>query len=241
MSNIPTPHIECDNKDLIADTVLMPGDPSRAKFVADNFLEDVILFNTVRGNLGYTGYYKNKKVSVLSSGMGMPSISIYAYELYKFFDVKNIIRIGSCGSYVKDYNIYDVILVNRAYTDSNFSECYCNEKTCYSYPSKELNQKLLESALKLDQKLILETIHSSDVFYHLNEDYQEKVLNMGAVAVEMEAFALFKIAEILNKNASALLTISDSFVSGEKMSSKDRETKFNNMILVALNSLLLEK
>ncbi len=237
MSNIPTPHIECANKDLIAKTVLMPGDPQRAKFVADNFLENVVMFNSVRGNLGYTGYYKGHKVSVLSSGMGMPSISIYAYELYNFYDVENIIRIGSCGSYVDELKLFDVILVDKAYTDSNFSECYCNEKTNFSYPSKELNEKLKESAKHINENVVLKTIHSSDVFYHLTEDYQEEVLKNGAVAVEMEAFALFKIAEVLNKNASALLTVSDSFTSHAKMDSKDRETKFNTMILIALNSL----
>ncbi len=237
MSNIPTPHIECANKDEIAKTVLMPGDPKRAEFVAYNFLENVQKFNSIRGNLGYTGYYKNHKVSVLSSGMGMPSIAIYAYELYKFYDVENIIRIGSCGSYVDDLHLFDVILCDSAYTDSNFSECYCNHKNNFSYPSKTLNKKILESAKKINESLYQKTVHSSDVFYHESEDYQEEVLENGAVCVEMETFALFKIAEILGKNASSLLTVTDSFTSHEKMDAKDRENKFSKMILIALNSL----
>ena len=124
MSNIPTPHIGCKDKNLIAKTVLMPGDPLRAKYIADNFLEDVIEFNHVRNMFGYTGYYKGKKISVMGSGMGMPSISIYAYELYKFYDVENIIRIGTCGAYTEDLKIFDTILVEKAYTDSNYASLF---------------------------------------------------------------------------------------------------------------------
>lgn len=236
MSNIPTPHIGCKDKNLIAKTVLMPGDPLRAKYIADNFLEDVIEFNHVRNMFGYTGYYKGKKISVMGSGMGMPSISIYAYELYKFYDVENIIRIGTCGAYTEDLKIFDTILVEKAYTDSNYASLFNLEDTHFKYPSASLNEKIKESAAELNIKLKDCVIHSSDLFYRMNDDYLKEVKSNGCKAVEMESFALFAISKSLNKKAACILSVSDSFVSKDIVLAEDRETKFNDMIRIALNT-----
>ncbi|MGM9971571.1 MAG: purine-nucleoside phosphorylase [Anaeroplasmataceae bacterium] len=237
MSNIPTPHIECSDLTKIAKTVLMPGDPLRAKYIAENFLENVICFNTVRNVLGYTGYYKDKKVSVMASGMGMPSIGIYSYELYSFYGVENIIRIGSAGSYTPDLHIFDITLVSSAYTESSYGKVF-NDYSDTLCSSDELNNKIILAAKNNNIDLKLIKCHSSDNFYRMNDDYLSDIIDFhGCQVVEMESYALFANAKALNKHAACLLTISDSFVSNEAIDAKDREVGFNNMIKLALESI----
>jgi len=235
---IPTAHIELENKDLIAKTVLMPGDPLRAKFIADTFLTDVVQINHVRNMFGFTGTYKGKKVTVMGSGMGMPSIGIYSYELYKFYDVENIIRIGSCGAYNPELKLYDVLLAEKAYSESSYAKTMgvSNDEILTSDAS--LNKKIYEAGKSLNIKVIPATIHSSDVFYRLNsDDYKALVKTYGVDAVEMESFALFANAKACGKKAACLLTVSDSFATQEATTAKERQEAFTHMMEVALNSL----
>ncbi len=232
---IPTPHIEASDKNKIAKTVLMPGDPLRAKFIADNFLENPIKFNGVRNVLGYTGTYKGKKISVMASGMGMPSIGIYSYELYKFYDVENIIRIGSCGGYTDKVNLYDVILAKDVWSESSFAKVQSGYDSEIIDGSEDLNSKLISISKDLDIPMHIERIHSSDVFYRENfEEYKTIYKNHGCVAVEMEAFALFHNAKILGKNAACILTVSDNLETKEATSSDERQNAFTNMMKIAL-------
>ena len=233
-----TAHIEA-NKGEIAKVVLMPGDPLRAKFIADTFLENVKQFNTVRNMFGYTGTYKGKEVSVMGSGMGMPSIGIYSYELYTVYGVESIIRIGSAGSYSKDANIYDVVLADSAYSESSFAKVAFGFEDDVLKPSEDLNEELIASARKLDVPLVLGRIHSSDVFYRdTGVSYEELRENHGVVCVEMESFALFANARKLNKKAACLLTISDSFVTKEETSPEERQTAFTKMMEIALDTAI---
>lgn len=235
MDNIPTPHIEAKEKDKIAKIVLMPGDPLRAKYIAENYLTDVICFNSVRNILGYTGYYNGKRISVMASGMGMPSIGIYSYELFSFYDVDTIVRIGSSGSYDKNINVYDTIIVKDAYSDSSFAKIAFNDNSKIMKPSKIINNRLKKIANKLNIEYKYERIYSSDVFYGSDLNHWKDLRNnKGCMAVEMESFALFSNAKALGKNAACLLTISDSLVSGEKTTSLERERNLNNMIKIAL-------
>lgn len=234
-----TPHIEVKDKNLFAKTVLMPGDPLRAKFVAETYLTDVKLINTVRNMFAYTGYYKGKKVTVMGSGMGMPSIGIYSYELYKFYDVENIIRIGSCGSYTKDINVYDVIIVDKAYSESSYA------LTAFGYPedtldaSSELIERLNDSAKSLNYKVFNNSIHSSDVFYRAVGDVFKDVRDKhNCVGVEMESFALFANAKHLGKKAACILTVSDSLVTNEVTTSEERQKSFNKMMEIALDAAI---
>ena len=233
-----TPHNNAE-KGMIAGTVIMPGDPLRAKFIAETFLTEVKCFNEVRNMLGYTGLYNGKQVSVMGSGMGMPSIGIYSYELFTEYGVDNIIRIGSAGSYCEKAKIYDVVLVTESYSESSFAKTQNGYDKDRTYPSEKLNESLRESAKGLNIPLIEGCVHSSDVFYRAGDrDYFKKIHeNKGCLAVEMESFALFHNASVCNKNASCLLTISDSFVSGEVTTAKERQMSFTDMIMVALNSL----
>ncbi len=162
---IPTPHINLDNKSKIAKTVLMPGDPLRAKFIAETFLEDVEQFNDVRNMFGFTGTYKGEKVSVMGSGMGMPSIGIYAHELYSFYDVERIIRVGSAGAYTADLNLYDVVLAEAAWSESSFAKVMCHNENSIIKGTKTLNDSLKDCAQNNNIDLVVGTIHSSDVFY----------------------------------------------------------------------------
>lgn len=233
-----TAHIEA-NQGEIAKVVLMPGDPLRAKFIADTFLEDVTRFNAVRNMFGYTGTYKGKKVSVMGSGMGMPSIGIYSYELYTVYGVESIIRIGSAGSYSEDAKIYDVVLADSAFSESSFAEVAFGYKEDVLLPSKDLNDELIASAKKLEVPLNLGRIHSSDVFYRdTGVSYEELRENHGVVCVEMESFALFANAKKLDKKAACLLTISDSFVTKEVTSPEERQTAFTKMMEVALDTAI---
>lgn len=233
-----TPHNRAE-KGQIAKTVLMPGDPLRAKFIAETFLENPVLFNDVRGMYGYTGTYQGHPISVMGSGMGMPSIGIYSYELFTQYDVENIIRIGSAGSYSEKAKIYDVVLATGAYSESSFARVQSGFEGDITSPSPQLNDQLRASAEKLGIPLIEGVIHSSDVFYRDNPqqgpDYWQKLRDeKGCVAVEMESFALFHNAAVLGKRAACLLTISDSFVSHEVTSAQERQTSFTNMMKVAL-------
>jgi len=229
-----TPHIEAQDN-AIAKTVLMPGDPLRAKFIADTFLENVEKFNNVRNMFGYTGTYKGKRISVMGSGMGMASIGIYSYELYKFYNVENIVRIGSCGAYTKELNLYDVVLADKAWSESTYAQTQDGIKTDYTYPSEELNNKIEQVAKKLNIPVHKGIIHSSDVFYREDFNVFNSIREQyGCIAVEMESFALFHNAKVLGKNAACLLTVSDSLVTAEATSAEERQNAFTKMMDIAL-------
>lgn len=236
-----TPHNEA-NKGAFAKTVLMPGDPLRAKFIADTFLEDAKLVNNVRGVQGYTGTYKGTPVSVMASGMGMPAIGIYSYELYSEYDVENIIRVGSAGSYTDKAKVYDVVLASGAYSESTYAKTQSGFAGDMIAPSADLCQAIRASAKELNIPMIEGVIHSSDVFYRQPAKeagplYWERLRDeKGCVAVEMESFALFHNAGILGKNAACILTISDSFVSPEITTPEERQTSFTNMMKIALET-----
>lgn len=231
-----TPHINAKKED-IAKTVLMPGDPLRAKFIAEKFLDNVKLVNTVRNMFMFTGEYKGKKVTIAGSGMGQPSIGIYSYELFKFYDVENIVRIGSAGSYKKDLVLYEVVLAKDSYSDSKtYGQLVLDVDTHVQTPSEKLNEKLKESAKKLNINLNIGRIHSSDVFYN-SRPLEETIQATQADCVEMESYALFTNAKKLNKNAACLVTISDNLITHEETSSKEREKKFLKMVEIALGIL----
>ena len=233
-------HISAE-KDEIAEIVLMPGDPLRAKYIADNYLEDAVLFNSVRNMFGYTGTYKGKRISVMGSGMGMPSIGIYSYELYTFFDVDTIIRIGSAGAYTSDLKLHDTILGSHAWSESSYAKIQSGYNAHTIDSDKELNEKIILAAEKNNIELKVGGIHSSDVFYRelSFENYADVIVHEhGCKMVEMESFALFANAKVLNKKAACILTISDSFVTKEELSAEDREQGLKDMITLALESCL---
>lgn len=233
--SIPTPHIEVKEKGIIADTVLMPGDPLRAKFIAETFLENPVQFNNVRGMLGYTGTYKGRKISVMGSGMGMPSIGIYSYELFAFYDVKRIVRIGSCGAYTPELKLYDVLLCDDAWSESSYAATQGVSDADFLEADKELNDHVADIAAELDIPITRGRIHSSDVFYRKNfKDFENIRDNHGCMAVEMESFALFANAKATGKSATCLLTVSDSLVSGEVTTSEERQLAFTKMMEIAL-------
>lgn len=229
-----TPHIQA-TKGQIAKTVLMPGDPLRAKFIAETFLTDVKLVNTVRNMFMYTGKYNGKEISICGSGMGQPSIGIYSYELFKFFDVERIVRIGTAGSYKKDLKVYDVVLVTSAYSDSKaFARLAAGIDSHVITPSEELNIEIRKSAEKENTSLHEARVHSSDVFYSIRP-LEETLAETEADCVEMESAALFANAKILNKQAACLLTISDNLITHEVTSPEERQNAFTAMMKVALN------
>ncbi len=232
---IPTPHIELKDASLLADTVLMPGDPLRAKKIAETYLQDIVQINSIRGMLGFTGKYNDKKISVMGSGMGMPSIGIYSYELYAFYGVENIIRVGSCGSYSEDLNVYDVFLCTEAWSESSFAKVQSGYDKNIISASPILLDRLRDSAKKLNIPMQEGRIHSSDVFYRNNSDFRKISLESGAKAVEMESFALYANALTLNKNAACVVTVSDSFVTEEYTSAEERQNSFTKMMEIALN------
>lgn len=231
-----TPHIE-SKKEEIAKTVIMPGDPLRAKHIAENYLENYKLVNNVRGMLAYTGTYNGKEVTVMASGMGMPSIGIYSYELFNFYDVENIIRVGSCGAYTKEINLYDIILVEESYTDSSFAKVQNNSDYNSLNSNNELNELIKQKAKEKNINLITGKVHSTDVFY--NElDYKKLYEEKKCLVSEMESFALFHNAKISNKKATCVLTVSDNLETKEKISSEERQKSFNEMIKLVLDSVL---
>ena len=235
-----TPHIAAEMGDF-AKTVLMPGDPLRAQFIAETFLQDVRQVTSVRGMLGFTGTYEGRPISVMGSGMGMPSIGIYSYELYKFYGVENIVRIGSAGSYTDKARLFDVVLASGAVSESSYAKTQSGFEGHITFPSRELNEKLRASAAKQGIPLIEGNIHSSDVFYRQPSDakptYWEKLRDeQGCLCVEMESFALFANAQVLGRQAACLLTISDSFVSPELTTAEQRQKSFTDMMKVALGA-----
>lgn len=233
MSPIPTPHITAQAGDF-ARTVLMPGDPLRARFIAENFLTDAVLVNNVRGVQGYTGLYQGKRVSVMASGMGMPSMGIYSYELYNFYHVENIIRIGSAGMISPSLKVRDIVAGISCYTNSNFGHQFGFDgqlAPCCSY-------KLLDAAMKagaaLGQTPVAGAIYSSDCFYDDSEPLS-KLQKLSVLCVEMETAALYLNAARAGKNALALLTISDNPFTGEGLSAEERQNTFTRMMEIALS------
>ena len=232
-----TPHNEAKLED-IAKTVIMPGDPLRAKYIAETYLENPRLVTSVRNMFGYTGTYKGKEISVMASGMGMPSIGIYSYELYSQYGVETIIRVGSAGSYSADLDVYDVVLADSAYSESNFARVQNGCEDDVMYPSKETNDRLIAAAEKLGIPCKVARIHSSDVFYQdaNRGSYERYPQNYGAKCVEMESFALFHNANVLGKKAACILTISDSFVTKKEVSAEGRQNSFTAMMEIALEA-----
>ena len=234
---MPTIHIESKKED-IASVVLMPGDPKRSEYIANNFLKNVKLVNNVRGMTAFTGYYKNKLVTIFPSGMGNASMGIYSYELFTEYNVETIIRIGSCGSYRDELNLNDVILVTETYSDSSFAKVLDNYSNNTIKSNSEINTIIEQTSNEINMNIIKGIIYSSDVFYAKENNYQEKVTNYNVLGVEMETFALFNNARTLNKKASAIVTISDFLTNDKKLSSEEREKGLNKMITLALESSL---
>ena len=234
MATIPTPHINAP-EGAFARTVLMPGDPLRAKYIAEHYLEDAVLVNNVRGIQGYTGNYKGKRVSVMGSGMGMPSIGIYSYELFNFYDVENIIRVGTAGALTMKLQLRDVVAAMSAYTDSNYGAQFGFKGTMAPVCSYELLSAAMDAARALDVHMQPGPIFSSDAFYKQWEYTSTPVLQkLGVMCVEMETYALYLNAAAAGKNALTLLTISDSLVTGESLPAEDRQTSFTRMMEIAL-------
>lgn len=230
---IPTPHIAAKKGDF-AKTVLMPGDPLRAKFIAENFLSGAELVNNLRGVQGYTGYYKNKRVSVMASGMGQPSIGIYSYELFNFYDVENIIRVGSCGCFDKDLHVRDIILAMGACTNGNYAAQFALPGTFCPIADFGLLEKAVRECEKNGIRYKTGNVLSSDMFYDDANSGMRWTI-MGVLGVEMEAAALYMNAARAGKKALAVLSVSDSFVhTDENLSGEEREKSFTDMIKVAL-------
>ena len=228
-----TVHINALKED-ISNIVIMPGDPNRAKLISDKFLENSKLINNTRGMLGFTGYYKGKKITVMASGMGNPSMGIYSYELFKDYDVDYILRIGTCGAYTKDLNLFDLILVDKSYSNTSYGiNLGYNDNNISS--SEIINNAVKKYTRENNINIINSNIHCTDTFYE--KDYSE-FLKYNCMGVEMETFALFTNAKVLNKNASCILTVSDSLVTDEKLTSEEREKGVTKMIEVALESVL---
>ncbi|MFA5602428.1 MAG: purine-nucleoside phosphorylase [Bacilli bacterium] len=231
-----TAHISAKVED-VAETVLMPGDPLRAKFIAENFLDDYKLINDIRGMYGYTGFYKGKKVTVMASGMGIPSMGIYSYELFRFYNVKNIIRLGTCGAYIKELNLYDIILTTGSYSETAYDDSMGGDNKSILYADKKLNKKIENKAKELNIKIIKGLIHSTEAFYKEDNIYEQIYKDYGCIAAEMESFALFYNAYILNKKAVCILTVANSLVTKEETTSEEREKHFVEMIKLALESI----
>lgn len=233
-----TPHNSAPDG-AFAKTVLMPGDPLRAKFIAETFLTDLQLVTSVRNCLGYTGKYKGIPVSVMASGMGMPSIGIYSYELYAFYGVENIIRIGSSGSYKDWLNVMDVAIADQAVSESSYALVMSGCQDHILKPSPVLNEAIIAKAKEMGIDCKKCSVHSSDVFYTAtDETWQQLSERTGTDCVEMESFALFHNANVLGKNAACLLTISDSFVSKAALSAEERQQSFNEMVTLALETAI---
>lgn len=236
-----TPHNEAKLGD-IAKTVIMPGDPLRAKYIAENFLEDYHLVNSVRGMYAYTGKYKGKEISIMAHGMGMPSVGIYSYELYKIYDVDNIIRIGSCGAYKPELKLFDIILSQAVFSESNYALTLNNENCHIAYPSEKLNKTVEKTAKENNIQLTIANTLCTDCFdlymADVNQFLARVPKDFNPAAAEMEAFALFYNAKLLNKNACCLMSVVDSKYITEVATAEERQTNLNNMIKLALESAL---
>ena len=230
------------NKEDIAKVVIMPGDPLRAKYIAENFLEEYKLVNSVRNIFAYTGYFNGKKVTIMASGMGMPSMGIYCYELYKFYDVEAIIRIGSCGAYVEGVNLLETLLVDGSYTTGNFALNYDGKDEHYIKADEDLNNLLENVASKLDISLKKCNVACQECFDPYVEDVERVINNfpkdLNIVGAEMEAFALLYTAKRLNKKAACMLTVVDSIKEKKGLTHEERQVSLNNMIKVALNTAI---
>ncbi len=233
MANVPTPHNGAKMGD-IAKTVLMPGDPLRAKFIADNYFENVRCFNTVRNMLGFTGEYKGKEISVMGGGMGMPSVGIYSYELFNFYDVDNIIRIGSAGAYSDDVKVRDLVIASGASTNSNYASQFKLPGTIAPVADFGLMRKAVEIAENKGIKVVVGNVLSSDTFYCDDAGANDAWKKMGVICVEMEAAALYLNAARAHKKALCMLTISDHIYTGEALSAEERQNSFRDMMEVAL-------
>lgn len=232
--SVPTPHINAKEGDF-AKTVLMPGDPLRAKYIAEHYLTDAVLVNNVRGVQGYTGFYKGKRVSVMASGMGIPSIGIYSYELFNFYGVENIIRIGSAGAIHPDLKVRNLVFGQGACTNSNFAHQFGMPGTIAPICSFELLQKAVAKAEELHYAYKAGNILSSDTFYSDTPETASAVWGkMGVLAVEMEGAALYLNAARAGKNALCICTISDHLLTGEALSAEERQNSFNEMMILAL-------
>lgn len=228
-----TPHIQ-PNGTKIAKTVLMPGDPLRAKYIADNFLENVEQFNEVRNMFGYTGTYKGKEISVTGSGMGIPSIGIYSYELYNFFDVDTIIRIGSCGALQENVNLYDVIIAQAASTNSNYVDQFNIPGHFAPIADFELITKAKQVADDIGAVTHVGNILSSDTFYNADKHFNDSWKNMGILGIEMESAGLYLNAIHAGKKALGIFTVSDHILRDEATSAEERQTSFTQMMEIAL-------
>ncbi len=240
LEHIKPAHIACTKED-IAPIVVMPGDPLRAKYIAENFLSEAKLVSDTRNMFIFTGTYKGVRITVMGSGMGMPSMSIYAFELFYFFGVEKIIRVGTCGGLIPELNVPDLILADSAYNEGNFAYSYNGDPTHLVFPSKSLNETIRSTAKDLDLHLYCGTVMSTEQFgfYSDNEHVLARVpKNIRIVAEEMEAFALFHIADSFEKEASCILTVVDSKFSDVFMSQEDREKSLNESITLALESII---
>lgn len=232
-----TVHIESKEGE-IAKNVLMPGDPKRSEYIAKKYLKDYKLVNSVRGMTAYTGYYKDKLVTIFPSGMGIPSMGIYSYELFKEYGVENIIRIGSCGGYSDKLKLKDLILVDNSYSESTYA-IYLDDYKDKIVPSNmELNNIIESTAKDINKKIVKGNIYCGDVFYEKDYDFKKRSRELDVLGIEMETFALFNNARKFNKRASALLTVSDMFGETVKLTSEEREKELNDMIILALESCL---
>lgn len=236
-----TPHIEAQTGQ-IADKVIMPGDPLRAKLIADKYLENVEIVSRVRGNNIYTGMYKDKKITVMASGMGIPSMGIYAYELMKEYNVKKIIRVGTCGSYDKNRKLFDIILATSSYSNSKFAYDACGFTEDIMLPSENLNKKIEEKATELKYKLFKGSVISSEVFDAYINDFNSFYTNVkqicNPIASEMESFALFALGQKYNCETACLLTVSDIIGENTKINAEERENKLFEMIFLALETII---
>ena len=238
---MPTPHNEAKVNE-IAKTVIMPGDPLRAKYIAENFLDDYTLVNKVRGIYAYTGKYKGKEITVMASGMGMPSMGIYCYELFKFYNVENIIRIGSCGSYKPELKLFDIILADKVFSESNFALTLNNDNCHIINSNSELNNIVEETAKENNISIFKGNTVCTDCFdvymTDVNQFLNRVPNDFNPVGAEMEAFALFYVAKMLNKKACCLMSVVDSKYIKEIATPEERESGLNNMIKLALDSSL---
>ena len=233
---MPTVHIEAQKED-IAPRVLMPGDPNRAHYIAQKYLQNARLVNKIRGELAYTGTYKGVSVTIFSSGMGIPSMGIYSYELFNEYDVERIIRIGTAGSYDPELKVYDILLADSVYSITNFDTESGKEDLEIINSSSELNSLIMNTARAKGVDLKVGRLHSSEAFYTESKDYT-KFTDLGCKAVEMEAYALVYNANRFMKKATALVTISDNLVTHEIIDSEAREKKLDEMIVLALDSII---
>jgi len=238
---LSTPHNEANLGD-IAKTVIMPGDPLRAKYIAENFLENIKLVNQIRGMYTYTGKYKGKEITVMASGMGMPSIGIYSYELYTIYEVENIIRIGSCGAYKPELKLFDIILSNKVFSESNFALTLNNDICHIANANEELNSIITKTANEININIVKGNTVCTDCFdlymTDVNKFLERVPSGFEPIGAEMEAFALFYTAKMLNRKAACLMSVVDSKYIKEVATPEERQTGLNNMIKLALDSSL---